>query len=836
MPTFSLKIKMTLVVFLLISVVTLAAAGLGLLFFIREFKASIAGQQSAALSMAAAELDAKIARAQRGLTAVALSTPPSLPGDPAAMQRFLDQRLDLSQLFHDGTGFFSATGQLLAFSPVNQALPFGNFSSSEFFRQTMRSGHPCISEPFQAAGGSGHPVVLFTAPVRDAKGRVAGLLGGRVDLMEENFLGRLAKLKLGERGNFFLFNKHRQMIVYRDLERLPKGLLAPGKSALVDLALAGYQGSGETTNPAAEEAVCSFKRLTTGWILAAQLPTSEAYAPIQRARRLVGYSVALLMPLALLTVWLFVGHLTAPLLLFAGRVREMGGTGTGYQPIPVSTRDEIGELAQAFNSMMQELGSQRSLLEKQKAFSEQLLQQTAVSCFVIDADHRVIIWNRACEELTGVGAEQVIGSREPWRGFYETPRRVLADIVVDNSLHEMADLYSCYADSPLMTDGLRAEGWYRLKGKQRFICFDAAPIRDAEGQVIAAIETLQDVTLRANTEEQLRSMVAAIGESEERFRRLVELSLDGIAILVERRFVFVNPAGCVMLGCRTQEELLGKQMREFLQRDSEEIFDEQLEYTEQSRSCAPWIEERLLRRDRTTVEVEIGASRFVYRGQEALQVIFRDITERKSAEAKLETLAHYDSLTSLPNRVLFFDRLHHVVSEAKRFHYAFALMFLDLDRFKQINDTLGHAAGDAVLVAAGQRLKQCVRACDMVARMGGDEFTIILSKMADRPDATYVAERIIEALCRPFVIEGATASVGVSIGICVSAADDTDLDGMVRHADLALYRAKEDGRNCYRFYAPEMLGSREWEKEAARAKPQGAETGAQEERQGPGAG
>jgi diguanylate cyclase (GGDEF)-like protein/PAS domain S-box-containing protein len=637
-----------------------------------------------------------------------------------------------------------------------------------------------------------------------------------VDLLEENFLGRLARLKVGEEGSFFLFDRQGQLIVQRDRVWLPKEQLQPGTGGVLERVIAGFEGSGETVSPTGVAALCSFKRLdSTGWILAAQLPVGEAYAPIDRARRLTFYSLALMIPLALLAVWLFVGQLTAALLQLAGRVREMGGAGAGYLPIPVTTSDEIGVLAQAFNSMRQELDSQRRLLEQEKGVAEQLLQQTAVACFVIDAEHRVIIWNRACEELTGFGGDQLIGGREPWRAFYDAKRPVLADILVDGTLDEMADLYGSYADSPLIPEGLRAEGWFRLKGKQRFLCFEAAPIRDGDGRVVAAIETLQDVTLRASTEEQLRQMVAAIGESEERFRRLVELSLDGIAILVDRRFVFINQAGCEMLGCPAVEEMIGREMREFIELESQELFEEQLNFAEQSGTNAPWIEERLSRSDRTALQVELGASRFVYRGEEALQVIFRDITERKLAKARLESLAHYDSLTSLPNRALFFDRLRQAVSEAQRHQHALALMFLDLDHFKQINDTLGHAAGDAVLVETGQRLKECVRACDTVARMGGDEFTIILSKMADERDAAIVAERIIGALSRPFSVEGSSARIGVSIGICTYPSHggdidiDGDIDGMVHHADLALYRAKQEGRNGYRFHSADLPRSLE---------------------------
>jgi len=805
MPVLSLKTKTTLVVFLLVGTVLSAVAGLGLLFFISEFKENIASRQLSVVSAMAGELDDKIAIAQRELVAVARSVPPRLTRDPAGLQRFLDGRLDLHQVFGDGTSFFSPDGALLAFSPGQQTLLGQNFSGHPYFSQTIQSGKPCISEPTPAATRDGHPIIVFTAPVYDEQGKPAGLLGGRVDLMEENLLGRLARLKVGEGGEFFLFNKQRQIIVQRDQDGFLKGALAPGKTPLLERALAGFQGSGETSTPEGEAALCSFTRLkSTGWILGARLPLSEAYAPIERARCLVAYSLALALPLALVIVWWCVGGLTAPLLKLSWRVAAMGGEEGGCRPIPEGSGDEIGMLAHAFNQVMGELCSQRRLLEKEKAFTEQLLTYTAVPTFVIDAGHRVLSWNRACEELTGIGAAEVVGGSEPWRGFYPAPHPVLADIVVDGSLHLMADLYECYADSPLIPDGLRAEGWFLVKGRQRFLSVDAAPILDAEGQVIAAVETLQDVTVRASTEEQLREMVAAIGESEERFRRLVELSQDGIAILVKRRFVFINPAGCEMLGYLTAEELLGREMREYLHVESAQLFEEQLCYAEQSGSTTPWIEERLCRRDLTKVEAEVGASPFVFRGEGALQVIFRDITERKLAKARLESLAHYDSLTSLPNRVLFFDRLRHAVGEAERHRHALALMFLDLDRFKNVNDTLGHAAGDAVLVEAGRRLKDCVRACDLVARMGGDEFTVILSKMADELDAALVAERIIQALSLPFQVEGKVSHIGASIGICVYPSYGTDLDGMVRQADLALYRAKQDGRNGYCFYGPEL--------------------------------
>ncbi|MBU5635320.1 diguanylate cyclase [Geomonas sp. Red69] len=796
MARFSLKIKLALVVFLLIVIVSTGVAGLGLMFFIKEFKASMASRQYSVVTAMAADLDDRIASAQRELVAVAMSIPPSLATDPERLQHFLDSRLDLHQVFSDGTGFYSPKGILLASAPGQTLFIGKDFSSREYFIRTVGSAKPFISEPLISARG--RLLVVFTAPVLGTDGNVIGVLGGRVELAEENFLSRLGRLRVGDGGNFFLFNEQRRMIVHPNRDRLPLPLPPPGKDDLLDRVIGGYEGSGEMVGPSGVDGIYSFKRLqTTRWILAAERPLTEAYEPIYRARALVLYSLSALLPVALAFVWVFVGRLTTPLLAFAARVRSMG-EGTSFEPMPPPSRDEFGELVQAFNTMMQELTSQRRRLEHEKSFAVQLLQHSALPCFVIDAEHRVIIWNKAMEELTGVAAESQVGRAEAWRAFYPEKRRVLADVVVDGALHEMADLYQCYADSELIPEGLRAESWFRLKGKQRYLCFDAAPIRDSEGNVVAAIETLQDVTVKAKTEERLTNMVAAIGESEERFRRLVELSLDGIAILVGRRFVFINPAGSELLGCQSPDQLVGREMVEFIERESAELFLEQVLYAEQGDSSAPWIEERLLRNDSTSIEVELGVGPFVYRGERALQVIFRDITERKLAKARLETLAHYDSLTSLPNRVLFFDRLRHALSEAKRYHHPMALMYLDLDCFKEINDRFGHAAGDAVLLEAGQRLKDCVRACDMVARMGGDEFTIILTKMAEPQDATVVAERILDAFARPFLVEGAEAGVGVSIGVCIYPSCSEDPDSIVRCADSAMYRAKQEGKNVYR--------------------------------------
>jgi diguanylate cyclase (GGDEF)-like protein len=180
-----------------------------------------------------------------------------------------------------------------------------------------------------------------------------------------------------------------------------------------------------------------------------------------------------------------------------------------------------------------------------------------------------------------------------------------------------------------------------------------------------------------------------------------------------------------------------------------------------------------------------------------------DVTEHRRMEQQLRHLSHHDSLTQLANRVLLRERLEEALAEVKR-GQSLAVLCLDLDHFKDINETLGHPVGDELLKQAADRLRRCVRETDFVARMGGDEFTIIQHGEAEPMGATSLATRIIEALGVPYEIGGQRMTVGVSIGISVAPSDGEEADQLLKHADMALYLAKSEGRGIYRFFEPEM--------------------------------
>ena len=182
----------------------------------------------------------------------------------------------------------------------------------------------------------------------------------------------------------------------------------------------------------------------------------------------------------------------------------------------------------------------------------------------------------------------------------------------------------------------------------------------------------------------------------------------------------------------------------------------------------------------------------------------QDLEERKRVEQSIRHMAHHDALTGLPNRALFRDRLTHAMAQADRYHQILAVLFLDLDRFKAINDTLGHNVGDQLLKIAAERLRSCVRDCDTVARLGGDEFTIIVDDIVEVRDAAVVAQKILDTLSQPFNLHEHEVFISVSIGLTLYPNDDENADNLLRNADSAMYRAKEYGRNNYQFYVADM--------------------------------
>jgi diguanylate cyclase (GGDEF)-like protein/PAS domain S-box-containing protein len=297
--------------------------------------------------------------------------------------------------------------------------------------------------------------------------------------------------------------------------------------------------------------------------------------------------------------------------------------------------------------------------------------------------------------------------------------------------------------------------------------------------------------------------ISARMEFEQRFRETFDHASVGIMhSSLDRRVLLINRKFCEMVGYSADELQQGSVRRIHHPEDTDA--DQHLE----KRLVAGEIdsfsfEKRYVRKDGSvfwahrTVSLardEAGRPKYFIR-------VIEDISARKHAEEELLHLAHYDTLTNLPNRALFRDRLMQALAQARRNHGILAMMFLDLDRFKMVNDSLGHAMGDLLLKQVAHRLTACVRAADTVGRLSGDEFGIILSDLHGVSEANLVAEKIVQSFSKPFRLDAHDRYVTTSIGISVYPMDGQEEDALIKAADTAMYRAKQTGRNNFHFHS-----------------------------------
>jgi diguanylate cyclase (GGDEF)-like protein/PAS domain S-box-containing protein len=294
-------------------------------------------------------------------------------------------------------------------------------------------------------------------------------------------------------------------------------------------------------------------------------------------------------------------------------------------------------------------------------------------------------------------------------------------------------------------------------------------------------------------------------QAEARYRELVEQSPDALLVQCDGVYAYANLAAVAVLGAKDVSQILGCDAISIVHPDFRDVFRARVQRMYEERSGTPVAELKFLRFDGTAFDVEASSRYFIFAGRPAIQTIFRDVSARKRSEERLSFLAQYDVLTGLPNRALFYDRLKQAVGRARREQTMLGLMFLDLDRFKQINDTLGHAAGDRVLKVVAERLQGFLREVDTIARLGGDEFTVIIEGVSQREQLAGVAEKIGNALAAAVQLDGREMSVSASIGITLYPRDGEDIDQLIKNADIAMYHAKQrGGRQQFQFYDPSM--------------------------------
>jgi diguanylate cyclase (GGDEF)-like protein/PAS domain S-box-containing protein len=336
-------------------------------------------------------------------------------------------------------------------------------------------------------------------------------------------------------------------------------------------------------------------------------------------------------------------------------------------------------------------------------------------------------------------------------------------------------------------------------GRVRFVESQGSPIRDTKGNVTKMVVVSRDISERMRQEQELEMSFSLL-------RATLESTADGLLVVDSGgRMQSYNQKFADMWG--VPEDILQA-------RDDAKALSSVLVNLKDPDAFLAKINELYIEPDAESFDLLEFKDGRVYERYSKPQRIggrtvgrvwsFRDISERKRAQEHIQHLAHHDALTGLPNRLLLRDRVSQAISMSMRNQAKAALLFLDLDRFKIINDSLGHHIGDELLQSVAKRLQDCVRDVDTVARLGGDEFVVTLPFIREEHDAALVAAKIIDSLAQPFEIGGNELLIGTSIGISLFPGDGTDVDALMRNADAAMYHAKESGRGNYQFYSIEL--------------------------------
>jgi diguanylate cyclase (GGDEF)-like protein/PAS domain S-box-containing protein len=349
-----------------------------------------------------------------------------------------------------------------------------------------------------------------------------------------------------------------------------------------------------------------------------------------------------------------------------------------------------------------------------------------------------------------------------------------------------------YIELVLQGETVRYERQSRAAdGSERTIEVNLIPHFEGADLPKAAFVLINDITRHHDAE-------MAIRESEERLQKFADATTEGIFFIDRGNVVDCNEAVARMMRS-THAQLVGRPFAEF-------VAPEDFETVMSNRRAGferPY-EVTVVRDDGSRFPVETVGKDMVYAGVTHRMSVMRDITDRRQAEARIQFLAHHDTLTHLPNRALLLDRIQVILANARRNKTEVGVMFIDLDNFKTINDSLGHYAGDELLKRIAARLLSCLRDVDLVGRLGGDEFVVVLNELTSTDDIAPVAEKISDAIGEAFSLDGQELAVSASIGVSVYPRDGETPDSLIRNADAAMYLAKERGRNNWQFFQPSL--------------------------------
>jgi len=749
-------------------------------------------QQFSTVSLAAEQVNTELTDRLRALEINAGEITPALLGKAATLQAYLEKRLIIQDMFNGGISVVRSDGTVIVDVPRSLGRIGINYLDQDYIAGALKDGKSIIGRPVIGKTLL-TPVLVMATPIRDAQGKVIGALFGVINLGKPNFLDKIMASRYGKTGGYLLIApQHQLFVTATDKSRTMQPTPAPGVNPLFDRYMQGYEGYGVSVSSRGIEELTAVKGIpVAGWSMGLVLHTEEVFAPIRAMQQRMLLATIFLSVLAGgLTWWLISWMLRrqlSPMLAAARTLATLSETNQPAQPLPVASQDEIGELIGGFNRVLNTLNQREALLK-------QILDTSSVAIFLIDMEGRVTQANKRMADMFKCSLDTLHGTE--YIALLPPAERESGR----QNMHALLDGSVTSVDvDRLYWRPDQTQFWGHLTGKRFY---------DANGEERGLIGVIADITESRGAAEKLNLDASVFTHAHE---GIMITSDDGTIIDVNEAFSRITGySRDEVLGCNPRILSSGRQDKEYYAAMWAGLIDK-----------SHWYGEIWNRRKTGEVYAEMQTISAVRDEQGNIRqyvALFSDITERKQMEDQVRQLAFYDPLTKLPNRRLLNDRLRQSMATSKRSACYGALMVLDLDNFKSLNDTHGHLAGDMLLIEAARRLTSCVREMDTVARFGGDEFVVMLSNLSsDKTEsssqAAIIAEKIRSSLSAPYrltlrneakeettVEHQCTASIGVVLFIN----SEVKQDDILKWADTAMYQAKEAGRNSVRFYGSKV--------------------------------
>ena len=789
LPLRSLKTKVVLIT-LVAFVISIWLIASYISTKMREDLQGILGdQQLATVSLAAANLNTDLQVRIDALQMLAKSFNAGLLARPDSMQASLEQGLTPEILFNAGIFVTRSDGTAIAEVPKIGRVGL-NYMDRDHVAAALTQGGTTVGRPVVGKAVRA-PSFAITVPIRDAQGKVIGALAGATDLSKPNFMDNINESHYGKSGGYLVVDPKHKLFVTATNKALVMGALpANGVNPVLDRRLLGFDGAAVNVNSLGIEVLTSSWRIpSTGWFLIATLPTQEAFAPIHAMQQSVLKVTALITTLACGLVWLLMTVVLkrqfAPMISATQKLDESSRKQEFPQPLPVTSHDEVGSLIDAFNRLLINVGQRDDALKRSEHLLHDSQKAARIASYIHNIQAGTIEGTSTLDEIFGI-TKDYPHTPKAWLMFVHPDfMQTVHDALLD-AIHSRKPFDAEYK---IIRPSDGAERWMHSLGQIA---------RDDRGNAVSLIGTVQDITERKATEEAQRIAATAFESQQGMF------ITDSNQLILRVNKVFTDVTGYAA------DEAVGQTPR-LLNSGRQDAGFYAAMWDSIKRSGA-WQGEIWNRRKDGTVYAEHLTVSSVKNDDGVLTHYvgaFSDLTSYKAAEEQIHNLSYTDLLTGLPNRRHLIFLLQQTIDAAQSRPYTSALLLVDLDHFKNLNDSLGHAQGDLLLLRTARRLGRCLDAGDTVVRLGSDEFAVLLEQLSPDPQkalkqAEVLANKMLAALNEPYQLAGSLISCTASVGITFFGEKCEETLEPLKRAELAMYQAKSAGRNTLRFYDPRM--------------------------------